>query len=176
MRVLVDDHLLFIEGLRMYLMHLDPSTPAPSASSPRNNAAIRRIFFMLLRRRLTDRMGENEYLTYPGITRHWRFPTLFAHGSDNRVFDVRSAVQSWTRMNMVQAMGGKPKSAGIFVPEGFPVRQGRAHAGVPLAHRLPAGTGEIPECRAGHATDARWTRTNSMPVRAFRAVREAAGW
>lgn len=78
----------------------------------------RQLFFLALRRRLTDRDGENVYLTQDNFNRHWTFPTLFAHGADNRVFDVRSAVQSWRRLTMVHNDGpAKPAPfVGLFVP------------------------------------------------------------
>lgn len=80
----------------------------------------RQLFFMALRGRLTDRDGENSYLTQPRVDANWNFPTLFAHGSDNRVFDVRSAVQAWKRMRWAQLGRGSgvPQEVRLFVPEG----------------------------------------------------------
>lgn len=79
----------------------------------------RQLFFIALRRRLTDRAGENVYLTQKNFNAHWGFPTLFAHGGDNRVFDVRSAVQSWKRLTMVHALrpAGPAPVVGLFVPK-----------------------------------------------------------
>lgn len=80
----------------------------------------RQLFFIALRKRLTDRGGENAYLTQPRLEQFWTFPTLFAHGSDNRVFDVRSAVQAWKRLTMVHALRQRQPgpAVGLFVPAG----------------------------------------------------------
>jgi len=51
----------------------------------------RQIFFIAQRERLTARNGENLYLKPQNISGHWLFPTLFAHGSENRVFSPRSS-------------------------------------------------------------------------------------
>lgn len=77
----------------------------------------RQLFFVALRGRLTDRGGENEYVTTPSLLKHWTFPTLFAHGSDNKVFDPRSAVQAWKRLILVHSAAPGP-AVGLFVPEG----------------------------------------------------------
>lgn len=80
----------------------------------------RQLFFIALRRRLTDRGGENAYLKQSQLKAHWTFHTLFAHGSDNKVFDVRSAAQSARRLLMVHdtAARVRPPAVGLFVPTG----------------------------------------------------------
>ena len=51
-----------------------------------NLAVFRHIYFCILRQRLTDREGNNVYLTVDNIEDHWPFDTMFIHGLDNQVF------------------------------------------------------------------------------------------
>lgn len=63
----------------------------------------RQLYFIVLRERLTNREGENSYLLEDNFLRNWRFPTLFAHGLDNQVFDPRGAARTWNRLRRVFA-------------------------------------------------------------------------
>lgn len=63
-----------------------------------NLETFRQIYFLILRRRLTNRIGENLYVRDDNFSRYWKFPTLFAHGSENQVYSKASAVSSYLRL------------------------------------------------------------------------------
>ncbi|KQT08909.1 alkaline phosphatase D family protein [Ramlibacter sp. Leaf400] len=80
----------------------------------------RQLFFVIQRERLTDREGVNAYLTRNRLLKSWTFPTLFAHGGRNKVFDPRSAVRSWQRMGRIfeNAREGQ-RTVRLFVQQGY---------------------------------------------------------
>ena len=63
-----------------------------------NLETFRQIYFILLRRRLTTREGENKYVLKENFDKFWTFPTLFAHGRDNQLYRPDSAVASYLRL------------------------------------------------------------------------------
>jgi len=79
----------------------------------------RQLFFLIQRERLTDREGANVYLTRDQLVRRWTFPTLFAHGGRNKVFDPRSAVRSWQRMERVMEQAGRSRTLRVHVEPGY---------------------------------------------------------
>jgi cholesterol oxidase len=56
-------------------------------------------------RRLTDKDGENTYLIRSQIKKNWKFPILFIHGADSRVFNPHSAVRSAMRLQEILTPG-----------------------------------------------------------------------
>lgn len=66
---------------------------------PAHIDVFRHLFFLILRQRLTNRDGTNVYLTEENISRYWSYPTLFATGLKNQVFDPSSAAQSFLIAN-----------------------------------------------------------------------------
>ncbi|MDZ7685633.1 MAG: alkaline phosphatase D family protein [Gammaproteobacteria bacterium] len=58
----------------------------------------RHLYYYTLLERLTGRYGENRYLKRELIQTNWRFPTLFIHGEDSRVFNPYSAERSAARL------------------------------------------------------------------------------
>ncbi|HUO44220.1 MAG TPA: alpha/beta fold hydrolase [Burkholderiales bacterium] len=71
-----------------------------------NLEAYRQIYFILQQQRLTKRDGRNDYVRADNFDLFWSFPTLFAHGSDNKVFDPRSARQSAHRLDHLRGLSG----------------------------------------------------------------------
>jgi cholesterol oxidase len=63
-----------------------------------NFETFRQIYYILTHRRLTTRTGENQYVLKKNFDDYWTFPTLFAHGRDNQLYDARSAVASCLRL------------------------------------------------------------------------------
>ena len=66
-------------------------------------------------RRITDKDGENIYLTQGNIQQNWRFPILFIHGNDSRVFNPHSARRSAKRLHGIlngpqPTPGGAPEA------------------------------------------------------------------
>src|SRR4030095_11803069 len=76
--------------------NLDPGTHRDLAGifGVGNLEVFRHVFFIAQRERITDREGRNRYLTSKAVNDFWSFPTLFAHGSENKVFDVQSSRRS----------------------------------------------------------------------------------
>ena len=86
-----------------------------SLVGPASIEVFRQLFFIINRQRLTDRNGASAYMTTEQFQTHWTFPTLFAHGSENRVFDPRSAVRSWARLRDLQP----GRVVRVFMAEGY---------------------------------------------------------
>jgi cholesterol oxidase len=70
---------------------------------PAHVDVFRHIFFLALRHRLTDANGDNVYLRAEHVAAHWTFPTLFATGRENRVFDPSSAARSYQAMSVLRS-------------------------------------------------------------------------
>lgn len=88
---------------------------------PASVEVFRQLYYIITRQRLTDREGAGVYMTQANFDAHWSFPVLFAHGTENRVFDPRSAVRSWLQLSRLQAAhpdhARRPVS--LFMPEGY---------------------------------------------------------
>ena len=88
---------------------------------PASVEVFRQLYYIVTRQRLTDREGAGVYMTRANFQAHWPFPVLFAHGTENRVFDPRSAVRSWLQLSRLQA--AHPDSArrtvSLFMPHGY---------------------------------------------------------
>ena len=81
----------------------------------------RQLYYIVTRQRLTDREGAGVYMTRAHFQTHWPFPVLFAHGTENRVFDPRSAVRSWLQLSRLQAAhpDSARRSVSLFMPHGY---------------------------------------------------------
>lgn len=84
-----------------------------------NLETFRQIYFIILRRRLTTRDGANKYVTDRNFTEYWKFPTLFAHGSDNEVYSPVSAIKSCLRLRALrdQAAIARPPNYDVYWTE-----------------------------------------------------------
>jgi cholesterol oxidase len=84
--------------------NLDPGTHESLASlfGVGNLEVFRHVFFLAQRERITDHEGRDVYLTSDNIRKFWSFPTLFAHGTENKVFDPRSSRRSAVRLENIQ--------------------------------------------------------------------------
>ncbi len=75
-----------------------------------NLEIFRQIYFCILRERLTDRQGNNVYLTVPNVEKYWSFPTMFIHGQDNQVFSPAGTHDSaWKLNKTIEEIGKFPK-------------------------------------------------------------------
>ena len=79
----------------------------------------RQLFFVLTRERLTDRQGNNAYLTQDRVRQHFTFPVLFAHGRENQVFDPRGAVRSWNRLIHLRKHFKCETAVKLFIAKGY---------------------------------------------------------
>jgi cholesterol oxidase len=88
---------------------------------PASVAVFRQLYYIVTRQRLTDHEGAGVYLTQANFDAHWSFPVLFAHGTENRVFDPRSAVRSWLQLSRLQAAhpDSARRSVSLFMPDGY---------------------------------------------------------
>ena len=62
---------------------------------------LRHVFYMCKRQRLTSATGDDIYVKDDGIDKNWTFPTMFATGLRNQVFDPRSAAVSTSIMTIM---------------------------------------------------------------------------
>lgn len=106
--------------------NLAPETHRELASlvGPASVSVFQQLYFIINRQRLTDRDGAQVYMTESQFQQHWRFPTLFATGTENRVFDPRSAVRSWLRLRLLQERAQRRSAqlmppVRLFMPEGY---------------------------------------------------------
>ena len=91
-------------GVEWVHANLDPRTHRRLAElvGVGNIETFRQVFFIAQRERLTDREGRNAYLSESQVDRHWTFPTLFAHGTENGVFNPLSSRRSAARLRELQ--------------------------------------------------------------------------
>ncbi len=97
-----------------------------SLVGPASVEVFRQLYYIITRQQLTDREGAGVYMTQAGFDAHWTFPTLFATGTQNKVFDPRSAVRSWWQLSRLQAgVPGRvpdardPRPVRLFMPDGY---------------------------------------------------------
>lgn len=103
--------------------NLAPATHRELASlvGPASVEVFRQLYYVITRQRLTDREGAGVYMTHAQFDAHWQFPVLFSHGTENRVFDPRSAVRSWHQLRRLQARhpdAGR-RHVRLFMPQGY---------------------------------------------------------
>jgi cholesterol oxidase len=86
--------------------HLDERTHKHIVSlvGPVDPNAYRQLYFLLNRKRVTNALGENIYLTQENIEKYWTFPTMFIHGRNNQVFNVESAVLAAYQLTQLQKL------------------------------------------------------------------------
>ncbi len=94
-----------------------------SLVGPASVEVFRQLYFVINRQRLTDRQGAGVYMGAAQFSQHWTFPTLFCHGTDNRVFDPRSAVRSWHRLRLQHELhpqaAPSPRAVRLFIAPGY---------------------------------------------------------
>ena len=90
-----------------------------SLFGPAGIEVFRHLYFIALRRRLTDREGSNVYLTEDNAKRHFDFDVLFCHGRENKVFDPRAAVRSWHRLTRIRNAARLGLATKVFIAPGY---------------------------------------------------------
>ena len=104
--------------------NLDRRTHQRIASlvGPANAEAYRQLYYLLNRKRVTDKEGHNDFVQIERFLKHWNFPTLFLHGSANRVFDAESSRLSayyLALINQLPAPGRTPQTVDLKVINGY---------------------------------------------------------
>jgi cholesterol oxidase len=103
--------------------NLAPATHRELASlvGPASVEVFRQLYYVITRQRLTDREGAGVYMTHAQFDAHWQFPVLFSHGTENRVFDPRSAVRSWHQLRHLQSHhpDAPHRQVRLFMPQGY---------------------------------------------------------
>lgn len=103
--------------------NLAPATHRELASlvGPASVEVFRQLYYVITRQRLTDREGAGVYMAHQQFDAHWQFPVLFSHGSENRVFDPRSAVRSWHQLRRLQSRhpDAGQRQVRLFMPQGY---------------------------------------------------------
>ncbi len=93
---LICDRMTVLYGRMWTHGNLDPRTHRDfremiGAAPP---GVYRQLYHLNRRERVTDRHGENTYLTAANLRMHWTAHTLLLHGEDSEVFDPQSARRS----------------------------------------------------------------------------------
>jgi len=101
--------------------NLDPATHARlhELVGPAHISVFKHLFYILRRQRLTDSQGRNAYLSQAALGAHWTFPTLFATGMANGVFDPASAARSFLAMSLLRRTAPGIGRSGLFLPDGI---------------------------------------------------------
>jgi len=101
--------------------NLDPRTHARlhELVGPAHISVFKHLFYILRRQRLTDSQGRNAYLSQAALDRHWTFPTLYATGMANGVFDPASAARSFLAMSLLRRTATRIGRCGLFLPPGI---------------------------------------------------------
>ena len=101
--------------------NLDPRTHSRlhELVGPAHLSVFKHLFYILRRQRLTDAHGRNAYLTQEALGEHWTFPTLFATGRANGVFDPASAARSFLAMSLLRRREPAIGRSGLYLPDGI---------------------------------------------------------
>lgn len=96
------DRMTFWYGYEWNHHNLSPETISQISSLVGfgNLEIFKHIYFCILRRRLTNRQGNNVYLVDDNLQDYWLFDTMFLHGEDNQVFSPRGSKTSAWKMNL----------------------------------------------------------------------------
>lgn len=96
--------------------NLHPSTHADFINlvGPAPASVYRHLYYFVMRGRITNNVGENNYLNEEKISKNWTFPTLFLHGESSHVFNPWSARRS--AKNMKKVLGDDAKISLRIVP------------------------------------------------------------
>lgn len=97
------DRMTFLYGRMWNHKNLDTATHDEFAEmlGPAPISVYKQLFYYSQVRRLTDKHGENRYLERKNIREKWKFPILFIHGKDSRVFNPHSAMRSAMRLDAI---------------------------------------------------------------------------
>jgi cholesterol oxidase len=101
--------------------NLDPRTHSRlhELVGPAHLSVFKHLFYILRRQRLTDAHGRNAYLSQQALGEHWTFPTLFATGRANGVFDPASAARSFLAMSLLRRKVPTIGRSGLYLPDGI---------------------------------------------------------
>lgn len=93
---LICDRMTVLYGRMWKHGNLDPRTHRDFREiiGPAPPAVYRQLYHLNRRERVTDRHGENAYLTADRLRTHWTAHTLLLHGEDSEVFNPQSARRS----------------------------------------------------------------------------------
>lgn len=88
--------------------NLDPRTHAGlhTLVGPAPIEVLRQVYYCIVRGRLTNREGANEYVREDRIRDHWSFPTLFLHGDCNKVFNADGSRTTALKMRAILGAAG----------------------------------------------------------------------
>lgn len=101
--------------------NLDPRTHSRlhELVGPAHLSVFKHLFYILRRQRLTDAHGRNAYLSQKALGTHWTFPTLFATGRANGVFDPASAARTFLAMSLLRRTVPTIGRCGMYLPDGI---------------------------------------------------------
>tara|TARA_R110002072_G_scaffold213_9_gene1528 strand:- start:11673 stop:17153 length:5481 start_codon:yes stop_codon:yes gene_type:complete len=130
------DRMTFLYGRMWNHKNLAAATHEAFAQmlGPAPASVYQHLYYYSSLRRITDKNGENTYLTASNIRDNWQFPILFIHGNDSRVFNPHSARRSATRLhdilNGLPAHGQQQLQQGERIPVRYKIYPDYGHMDV----------------------------------------------
>lgn len=130
----VCDRMSFLYGRMWRHSNLDHRTHEafPRIMGPAPGDVYRHLFYFSTRNRVTNREGQNVYLTDENLER-WTVPTLFVHGEDSQVFNPQSATRSAVRLDAIINRQAAINARGYEVPVAVKRFEGYGHMDVVFA-------------------------------------------
>lgn len=103
------DRMTVLYGRMWKHSQLDPRTHRDFLQmlGPSPVSIYRQLYYLMRRGRITDRNGENVFLTEANVRGRWTPATLFMHGEDSEVFDPVSATLSALRLRRLHTQPGR---------------------------------------------------------------------
>lgn len=116
------DRMTLFYGDEWLHSNLDPRTHKNLASlvGPASIEVLKQAFFCIVKGRITNRKGENGYISDKNIKKNWSCPTLFLHGSVNKVFNVESSRISYAHLqNSLTRSGMSDAGIHLYIAENY---------------------------------------------------------
>lgn len=122
------DRMSFLYGRMWNHKNLTPETHEAFSQmlGPAPVSVYQHLYHYSQTRRITDKNGENIYLDYDTIRERWKFPILFVHGEDSRVFNPHSARRSARRLSRIL----RPDRSVGNIAVGYKIYPGYGHMDV----------------------------------------------
>lgn len=103
------DRMTFLYGRMWRHENLDPRLHDGFVDmlGPAPGSVYRHLYYFSRLGRVTDRDGQNIFLTESNITANWTFDTMFFHGESSEVFNPQSATRSAVRLRQILDGAGR---------------------------------------------------------------------
>jgi len=115
------DRMTFYYGDEWEHGNLTPATHAALETlvGPAPLQTLLQAWYCVVRGALTTRDDENRYVVNTNFRARWRFPTLFLHGSNNKVFNAESSRLAGAKLARIFEVNGVDASAKAHIVPGY---------------------------------------------------------